>query len=38
MEKNMLKAVSTLSHLMDEMKYFVGYTTPAGNTKYEAST
>jgi len=38
MEKNMLKGVSTLSHLMDEMKYFVGYTTPAGNTKYEAST
>jgi len=38
MEKNMLKAVSTLNHLMDEMKYFVGYTTPSGNTKYEAST
>ena len=38
MEKNMLKGVSTLSHLMDEMKYFVGYTTPSGNTKYEAST
>lgn len=37
MEKNMLKGVSTLSHLMDEMKYFVGYTTPSGNTKYEAS-
>ena len=37
MEKNMLKGVSTLSHLMDEMKYFVGYTTPAWNTKYEAS-
>ena len=37
MEKNMLKGVSTLSHLMDEMKYFVWYTTPSGNTKYEAS-
>ena len=37
MEKNMLKAVSTLTHLMEEMKYFVGYTTPSGNTKYEAS-
>ena len=38
MEKNMLKGTSTLSHLMDEMKYFVWYTTPSGNTKYEAST
>jgi hypothetical protein len=37
MEKNLLKAVSTLWNLMDEMKYFVGYTTQAGNTKYEAS-
>ena len=37
MEKNMLKGTSTLIHLMDEMKYFVGYTTPSGNTKYEAS-
>jgi len=38
MEKNKLKGTSTLSHLMDEMKYFVWYTTPSGNTKYEAST
>ena len=37
MEKSYLKWVSTLSHLMDEMKYFVWYTTPSGNTKYEAS-
>lgn len=37
MEKSMLKWVSTLIHLMDEMKYFVWYTTPSGNTKYEAS-
>lgn len=38
MEKNMMKWVSTLQKLMDEMRYFVGYTTPAGNTKYEASS
>lgn len=38
MEKNMMKWVSTLTKLMDEMRYFVGYTTPAGNTKYEASS
>ena len=37
MEKNMLKWVSTLNKLMDEMRYFVWYTTQAGNTKYEAS-
>jgi len=37
MEKNYLKAVSWLMRLMDEMRYFVWYTTPAGNTKYEAS-
>ena len=38
MEKNLIKAVSTLWNLMEEMKYFVGYTTQAWNTKYEAST
>ena len=38
MEKNYMKAVSWLMRLMDEMRYFVWYTTPAGNTKYEASS
>ena len=38
MEKNLLKSCNTMYKLMDEMKYFIGYTTPAGNTKYEASS
>lgn len=38
MERNYLKAKSSLNKLMDEMKYFVGYTTQSWNTKYEAST
>lgn len=38
MEKNLLKSCNTLYKLMDEMKFFIGYTTPAGNTKYEASS
>jgi hypothetical protein len=38
MEKNLLKACNTMYKLMEEMKYFIWYTTPAWNTKYEASS